>query len=74
MPIEIDTLDYENILDPYKEISPETYLAIVKTNPKAIREAIFVPPKLGDEDFGKFKVIFSPFFDPYETDLDHAKR
>jgi hypothetical protein len=37
-------------------ITPKQYLKLLRKNPNRILNTTFIPPKLGEKHFGKFKI------------------
>jgi len=47
---------YETYLISKRKLSAAEYLLKIEKNPERVREAQFVPPKIGSDSFGHFEV------------------
>lgn len=41
-------------------LTPLQYINLYKSNPQSIKSIELIPPVIGEEDFGSFKVTFQP--------------
>jgi len=46
----------------YIFITPDQYIKFIKKNPSSVQDCTFIPPHIGENHFGKFKVRISHFY------------